>query len=101
MYKGKPFGPRDVREAAAKGDAVRLAGYLKKKPEWVDKQDKNMWGPLHLAARSGSLGAVEVLLGADCDARLETVDGRTALDLVIESYGYDHPIVKVLYKEVS
>jgi hypothetical protein len=98
LYKGKPFSPKNVREAAAKGDTVRLAGYLRKKPEWVNKQDKNMWASLHLAVRAGSLDAVKVLLDAGCDDQLETVDGRTALDMAIEMFGRDHPIVKVLEK---
>jgi hypothetical protein len=96
VYKGKPFAPRHVREAASKGDTSRLAAYLRKKPDWVNKQDKNLWAPLHLAVRSGSLKTVEMLLDADCDDQLVTFDGRTALDMAIESFGQDHPIVKVL-----
>jgi hypothetical protein len=96
VYKGKPFSPRDFREAASKGDTVRLAGYLKKKPEWINKQDKNMWGPLHLAVRSGSVETVKLLLNAYCDDRLETVDGRTALDMAIENFGHANPVTRAL-----
>jgi hypothetical protein len=96
VYKGKPFSPREVRQAAASGDTARLAGYLKKKPKWANKQDKNRWGPLHLAVRSGSLGTVELLLNGECDKMLETADGRTALDIAIENFGWDHPIVDLL-----
>jgi hypothetical protein len=56
--------------------------------------------PLHLAAQFSSKGSGGVLLGLPTAMLTETDDGRTALDLVIRSYGYDHPI-QVLYKEVS
>ena len=96
VFNGKPFSPRDVRKAAATGDAALLEGYLSAMPEWVDKADKNGWTSLHLAARAGFSDVVRLLLNFNCNVDAQTSSGDTALGITVQRLGSEHPVAKLL-----
>lgn len=96
VYNKKWFSVKDVRDAVTKGDTELLAGYLAVKPEWADTQDKRHWTGLHVAARTGSKDLIQTLLDAGCDESLQTVDGETALDIALDTFGSDHIVVEIL-----
>eukprot|EP00977_Amphora_coffeiformis_P007368 scaffold1595_cov171-Amphora_coffeaeformis.AAC.9 len=95
-YNRKHFTPRDIRNAANLGDFYLLEGYLSVKPEWVDKVDKNGWNALHLSTRRGDLRAIQLLKRVGADFSIQTMDGRTALDIALVIYEKDHPIIEAL-----
>ena len=79
LYEGKPFSPREVRRAAAKGELRVITEYLKIRPDWASKADGNGWSAWHLAARSGHVHVIKLLLDLNPEGASQTTrDGRTA-----------------------
>jgi hypothetical protein len=88
--------PRDVRAAAEKGDGVKLREALELQPGYVDRQDKNKWTALHLAARSGRTEAIQILHEYGASLTIENQRGMTPLDEAVAHLGLEHPSVKLL-----
>lgn len=95
-FRGKPFAPRDIRKAAGSNDLEMLADYLQQRPGWVDKTDKNEWGPIHFAAREGHAEAVQVLIQANADINVRNKQGLTPLGIAVERVGERHPLTEIL-----
>ena len=91
--------PRDLRVAAGSGDIDRLKEHLNLRPEFVNRQDKNGWAPLHLAARAGDISVVELLLEHGAEVHLETNEAEYPYQIAAFFHGRGHPIVKVLRPE--
>ena len=73
-----------------------MEDYLTIKPEWVDRVDKNGWGPIHLSARRGDLRAIHFLKRIGADFTIRTADGRTPRDIALTVYEEGHPVIKAL-----
>ena len=95
-FRGRPFAPRDMRKAAGSNDIEMLADYLEQRPGWVDKTDKNDWGPIHFAARAGHTQAVEALIRANADVNIRNNQGLTPLAIAVERVGEHHPLTDML-----
>lgn len=74
--------PIDIFAAIGLGDLDRVMKELEKDPTLVKASRRNLT-PLHLAARSGRIEIVSLLLekGADPNAKIESVNGTTPLYL--------------------
>ena len=48
-------------------------------------KDSNGWQPIHEAARGGHLDAVQLLV-------THFGEGRSVLELVLDTHGHDHPL---------
>lgn len=101
LFEGKPFAASDLRKAAAAGDMLTLSSMLEIKPEWVDAADKNGWSALHLAARSGNIPVVELLLSVGGNPLLVTNAGSTTVDVATKKLGSHHPVVELLSAAVD
>ena len=57
-------------------------------------KDSNGWQPIHEAARGGHLDAVQLLVehGADVNERTHFGEGKSVLELVLDTHGHDHPL---------
>ena len=88
--------PKDIRVAAESGDAAKLGKLLELRPDFIDRADKNQWGPIHFAVRRGHIDAVRLLLEKGCDTDKKNKRGQTPLDLAVERLGGDHPIIHLL-----
>jgi 8-oxo-dGTP pyrophosphatase MutT (NUDIX family) len=64
----------DVFEAAAVGDAARLAALVTEGPDRLSAHARDGWTPLHLAAHFGETPAVAVLLGLGADPRTRSTN---------------------------
>lgn len=61
-----------------------------------NKQDSNGWTSLHLTARNGNFNFVQLCLEAGADSSLQTIDGRTALDIATNVLDQGHPMFGLL-----
>lgn len=96
----KRFSPRDLRLAAANGDYDSVLEYIEMKPEYIDRVDKNGWGPIHNAVRSGDMSMIKLLVDNGCNVGIATNEGSSALAMAIERFGEEHAISRLL-KEAS
>ncbi len=87
---------KPIHQAAARGDATKLAQTIRANPGAVSVPDAKGNTPLHLAAFHGHVDASRVLLraGAQVDAR--NAEGMTPL--MIAAKAGNLPLVKVLLK---
>lgn len=99
-----PEGQSDLLEdraahiAADIGDMEKLRRIAEFSKGDLDATDSNGWRPLHEAARSGHVNAIQFLLdkGADINARTWEGNGGSALYWATQKHGTDHPAVKLL-----
>jgi ankyrin repeat protein len=93
------FSPRDLRLAAGNGDIEKVKEYLDLHPEFVNRQDKNGWSPLHLAARNIQIDLLQVLLDYGGDKALATNVGELAYQIAAQHHGRAHYLVELLRPE--
>lgn len=91
-------GSSEAHHLAGNGYLEDLKITLDTQEELINKQDRNLWTPLHesVAGRDGNLQVVKFLVERGADVNARTIDGRTALRLSKEKHGADHPIVRFL-----
>ena len=91
--------PRDLRLAAGNGEENKVKEYLDLHPEYVNRQDKNGWAPLHLAARAGDISIASLLLEHEADMHLTTTDGQYAYQIAGNVHGRESKIIEILRPE--
>jgi hypothetical protein len=88
----------DVSAAAATGDIVSMTHFVANQRHMLHMKDSNGWQPIHEAARGGHLDIVQLLVehGADVNERTHFGEGQSVLELVLDTHGYDHPLIDYL-----
>lgn len=80
-------GPPSVQQqhafldAAKRYDFSRVRAMLLQNPDYVNCQPSGRWTALHQAAHIGDLDAVRFLLAHEASPKVQTMDGRTPLEL--------------------
>lgn len=86
----------DARLAAHRGDIEVLQKIAEEDPDFLHEPDELGWHPLHEAARSGKLPALELLLEYGADINQPTIYGHTPLHISLEHHGEEHEMTKFL-----
>jgi prolyl 4-hydroxylase len=89
-------GSTEAHLAVQEGKTKTLLKIISKKEELVHAKDQNGWTPLHEAARTGSIDAIELLVMNGADVNAKTVAGETVLYLAQSTHGVDHPTINLL-----
>ena len=92
--QGKP----ETHAAAQQGDTEKLAKIAAKNARLLSHKDSNGWQPIHEAARSGKMEAVQFLVenGVDVNARTWQDKGSTPLNLAVKHLSEEHPVAEYL-----
>ncbi|GKY98923.1 hypothetical protein MPSEU_000848100 [Mayamaea pseudoterrestris] len=96
----------EFRAAADRGQIEQVEHFLAairetRNTDILDHSDGNKWNALHMAARSGHVHIVKLLLDAGASVSLQTANERTALTLAKEYHGDDSEIVSILRSVVA
>jgi len=92
----KDDGSNAAHSAAAAGDIVSLEKLKRLKPEDLTAEDDNGWRPIHEAARSGHVSALEFLLEHGEDVNARAGGHSTPLNLAKAALGSDHEVCDFL-----
>jgi serine/threonine-protein phosphatase 6 regulatory ankyrin repeat subunit B len=87
-----------VESFAYFGNLVELRRCLTLHPELLNKVFDNGWTLMHYASQTGQVDVVEYLLQSGANINARNKHGYTALDLVIEHLGKDHPVTQILLR---
>ena len=76
-----------INRAAATGDMQTIERYARMHKDVLLKKDTKGWEPIHFAAKSGSMDAVQFFLFNGANINERTYDGLSALGVALEIHG--------------
>ncbi len=93
------FSGLTVLHQACQGGSAEVAQLLVDAGAFVDAiaVTESRETPLHLALRLGHLACAEVLILAGADLNLSNGVGQTSLQIAVESFGSQHPLLEQLH----
>ena len=87
----------DVHSLAHQFDGGRrLEEILSTNPKLGEQVDENHWNAFHIAATHGHYFILSALVDAGCDKNIRNNHGQTALDILLQNHGENHPAVSLL-----
>jgi RNA polymerase sigma factor (sigma-70 family) len=88
--RGTSDAGRDLGEAAARGDRVRVAEILDAEPGILEARDNHGRTALHRAVQGAHLGLAEMLLDRGAEVDAEDAEGRRPLQMALD-HGWKVP----------